>query len=233
MIWAVMNFLLAGLSIGISILVSRKYFQSEFNHIENMWFSLAFFIFSIHFIFVGLSEWVFLIQTHLISFHMLQLYGYWILILMGFRLRQIHEELPYKLNKYIRVIVLMATIFTLFVYHLFTVYGFYNEVWVYYHGILTFLSLLAFILFPITGYYLFFRIGFGMIGFSHIINITTFSFPALEDSKNIAFILSFFGFISIGIALYFIFYSDSILEKRELKYERRQHSRRAEDKASF
>ncbi|MFW6273160.1 MAG: hypothetical protein ACOC2U_05215 [bacterium] len=233
MVWALMNFSLAIIFIGISVLVSQKYFNSEYNHIENMWFSVAFFVFAINHTITGISYFSPSVQINLISFNILKLYGYWIFILMGFRLRQIHQNWPYKLNKYIRVVVLIVTIFSLFIYHLFAVYEFYHTMVLYYHAIFVFLSLLAFLLFPTTGYYVFFRLGFGMIGLSHVFSIGNTSIEALKPFNYTPNILSFFGFLSVIIALYFIFYSDNILEKRAQKYERRQKSRRREDKTSF
>lgn len=232
MIWAIMNFILASLSIFIAVLVSQKYFKSEYNHVENMWFFIAFFLFSIQFVINGLSYFLPILNLYVDSIIILQIYGYWIMIIMGFRLRQIHEDWPYKVNKYVRVVVLLATIFSLFIYHLLAVYGLYEIMGIYYRLIFILLSFMAFIVFPRTGYYLFFRMGFGTIGLAHLIELFSLCDIGVEDIHNVSFILSFVGFISVGIALYFIFYSDEVLERRENK-ERRNKPRRAEDKASF
>lgn len=198
----------------IAYLVIDKYLQSYYNHVENLWYGLAFIV-------LAFTHFVDLIEVYkgesVQNTSILSLYAYWVMLIMAFRLRQIQNNWSYFTNKKIKLIILMLTVFSLYLFHELESTTYQNTFFSIYTYILILLSLAMFIVIPGKGYYIFFKIGYAFLTLSYILCL--FRNSVIYYTPHI---LEFSGFISIGIAIYFIFYSDKLLERRGTQPPRRR-----------
>lgn len=228
------------ISLFIALTVFPKYFNSLYNNIENMWFGIAFFIFTIRSFFFILRVFCPFVDIYVEALPALNLYAYWIILIMVVRLRQIYRRWSYKVNKYTRFIIVLAMIFNLFIFHVSSIvncsgmFAFQK-----YYILFIILTFLSFSLVPQVGYYIFFKWGCFLIFVSHTMTFISYQ-PLLYSYilknsvvdnpfmiQNISFIFYFLGFVSLAFAIYFIFYSDKMVNQKE----KRKASRRIEDQA--
>lgn len=223
-----MHTILAIISLGVVLSVTPKYFRHNYNHIENMWFGLAFLIFFYRSVMIILHHFYpDSVSIYFLALPILELYAYWIILIMVFRLRQVKSKWSYQLNKYVRATILLFTVISLYYYHTIEMYQFNGATEEYIVFFQLGLSFFSFIIVPYIGYYLFFKIGYGMLFLSHIVELNGLcKSETCTHLLNISHIIYLIGSISLAIAICFVYCSDSIIEKR------RNPGRRIEDRTS-
>lgn len=206
----------------ISAVVLNKYLQSTHNHIENLWLGVAFIIFG----FISTFKLIDILTNGYLSFvthdgAILRVYAYWIILIVAFRLRQLKNKWSYSLNKKVKIFLLLSTVFSLYFLYALDV----TSCGVVFTNVYNYISIgiivATMIVLPAVGYYIFFRLGYFFFLLAHIACIVRYS-----PIHYVPHILSFVGLISIAINIYFVFYSDKILDRRD----QRSKVRRVEDR---